>query len=165
MIRAQSTPILRFWICRLPLDDGLARGVRKGRSRCSRRCAVAPSAPASTHAASEAGGRGMPQIQKLVIQFTKSLQPLLRAVEARDAKLADQLRRSVLSVGLNLGEGYGASGGGKRRAYRIALGEATELQMGLEMAAALGYCAISGDQRRMLGRIIGGLHKLARPQR
>ncbi|HLV21211.1 MAG TPA: four helix bundle protein [Polyangiaceae bacterium] len=110
----------------------------------------------------------MLQIQKLVIQFAKSLQPLLRAVEARDAKLADQLRRSVLSVlsvGLNLGEGYGASGGGKRRAYRIALGEATELEMGLEVAAALGYCALGAEQRRTLGRIIGGLHKLARPQR
>ena len=107
----------------------------------------------------------MLQIQKLVIHFTKSLQPLLRAVEARDAKLAEQLRRSVLSVGLNLGEGYGASGGGKRRAYRIALGEATELEMGLEMAAALGYCALGADERRLLGRIIGGLHKLARPQR
>ena len=107
----------------------------------------------------------MLQLQKLVIHFAKSLQPVLRAVEARDAKLADQLRRSVLSVGLNLGEGYGASGGGKRRAYRIALGEATELQMGLEIAAALGYCALGGEERRMLGRIIGGLHKLARPQR
>ena len=105
----------------------------------------------------------MLQLQKLVIQFAKSLQPVLRAVEARDAKLADQLRRSVLSVGLNLGEGYGASGGGKRRAYRLALGEAAELEMGLEMAAALGYCALGADQRRMRGRIIGGLHKLARP--
>src|SRR5690606_11056380 len=107
----------------------------------------------------------MLQIQKLVIHVTKSLQPVLRAVEARDAKLADQLRRSVLSVGLNLGEGYGASGGGKRRAYRIALGEATDLQRGLEVAAALGYCALGVHQRRTLGRIIGGLHKLPRPQR
>src|SRR5690606_36212428 len=107
----------------------------------------------------------MLQIQKLVIQFTKSLQPVLRAVEARDAKLADQLRRSVLSVGLNLGEGYGASGGGKRRAYRIALGEATELQMGREMAAARGHCALGVEQRRTLGRISGGRHRLARPQR
>ena len=68
-------------------------------------------------------------------------------------------------MGLKLGEGYGASGGGKRRAYRIALGEATELQMGLEMAEALGYCALGAEQRRTLGRILGGLHKLARPQR
>src|SRR5690606_11357193 len=168
--RARALPdadafIPSFRICRLPRDDGLARGVRKGRSLCSRRCAVAPSAPAFTHTASEAGEGGMLQIQKLVIHFTKALQPVLRAVEARDAKLADQLWRSVLSVGLNLGEGYGASGGGKRRAYRIALGEATELQMGLEMAAALGYCALGVDQRRTLGWIIGGLHKLARPQR
>src|SRR5690606_27017332 len=83
-----------------------------GRSLCSRRCAVAPSAPAFTHAASEAGEGGMLQIQKLVIHFTKALQPVLRAVEARDAKLADQRRRSAWSVGWKPGDGDGASGRG-----------------------------------------------------
>ena len=40
----------------------------------------------------------MLQIQTLVIQFASSLQLQLAAVEARDAKFADQLRRSLLSV-------------------------------------------------------------------
>jgi hypothetical protein len=39
---------------------------------------------------------GMLQIQTLVIQFTSSLQPQLVAVESRDTKFADQLRRSLL---------------------------------------------------------------------
>ena len=68
-------------------------------------------------------------------------------------------------MGLNLGEGYGASGGGKRRAYRIALGEAAELEMGLEMAAALGYCTLASEQRESLQRIMATLRKLARPCR
>jgi four helix bundle protein len=107
----------------------------------------------------------MLQIQTLVIRFTTSLQPQLRAVEARDPKFADQLRRSLLSVGLNLGEGYGASGLAKRRAYRIARGEAAELEMGLEMAAALGYCQLNQAQREVLQRILATLQKLANPQR
>lgn len=107
----------------------------------------------------------MLQSQTLVIRFTKSLQPQLAAVEGRDAKLADQLRRSLLSVGLNLGEGYGASGGAKRRAYRVALGEATELEMGLEMAVALGYCTLRSEQRVTMQHLLAVLYKLARPHR
>ena len=112
-----------------------------------------------------AGLGGMLQIQTFVIRFTQSLQPQLAAMEARDGKLAEQLRRALIAVGLNLGEGYGASGGGKRRAYRIALGEAAELEMGLEMAAALGYCTLASEQRESLQRIMATLRKLARPCR
>lgn len=107
----------------------------------------------------------MLQSQTLVIRFTTSLQAQLAAVETRDAKLADQLRRSLLSVGLNLGEGYGASGGAKRRAYRVALGEATELEMGLEMAVALGYCTLRSEQRETMQHLLAVLYKLARPHR
>ena len=107
----------------------------------------------------------MLQIQTFVIRFIESLQPQLAAIEARDARFAEQLRRALIAVGLNLGEGYGASGGGKRRAYRIALGEAAELEMGLEMAAALGYCGLAPEQRESLQRIIATLNKLARPCR
>ena len=103
----------------------------------------------------------MLQIQTFVIRFTKSLQPQLAAIEAKDAKFAEQLRRALVAVGLNLGEGYGASGGSKRRAYRIALGEASELEMGLEMAVALGYCTLNRAQREVLQRIVATLRKLA----
>ncbi len=107
----------------------------------------------------------MLQIQSLVIHFTASLQPQLAAIEARDPRFADQLRRSLLSVGLNLGEGYGASGGSKRKAYRVARGEAAELEMGLEMAVALGHCSVSSAQREALQRILATIQKLARPRR
>ena len=107
----------------------------------------------------------MLQIQTFVIRFTPSLQPQLAAIEVRDAKLAEQLRRALVSVGLNLGEGCGASGGGKRRADRIALGKAAELEMGLELAAALGYCVLAAKQREGLQRVLATLRKLARPCR
>jgi len=120
---------------------------------------------ALTHREGAAAKEGMLQIQSLVIQFTTSLQPQLAAVEARDARFADQLRRSLLSVGLNLGEGHGASGGAKRQAYRVARGEAGEFEMGLEMAVALGYCSVSATQWEALQRILATLQKLARPHR
>ena len=107
----------------------------------------------------------MLQIQTLVIQFTISLQPQLAVIEGRDPKFADQLRRSLLSIGLNLGEGSGASGGAKRRAYRVARAEAGELEMGLEMAVALGYCSLASTQRETLQRILATLQKLAQPHR
>ncbi len=136
-------------------------------------CAVDPSPIARIRALRE-GCNGSPR----VIRFTTSLQSQLAAVEARDAKFADQLRRS-LSVGLsrsgrspadwtestedhgargrptgavNLGEGYGASGGEKRRAYRVARADAAELEMGLEMVVALGCCGLSAPQRDALQR-------------
>ena len=107
----------------------------------------------------------MLHIQSFVIQFAQSLQPQLCAIKAQDPKLADQLRRALMSVALNLGEGYGASGGSKRRAYRIAHAEASELSMGLLMAEALCYCSLSDEQRDGLGRILATLCKLARPCR
>ena len=107
----------------------------------------------------------MLRIQTTVIRFAASLQTQLAAIEIRDAKLAGQLRRALVSVGLNLGEGYGASGGMKRRAYRIARGEAGELEMGLEMAVALGYCRLAKEQRDALQCILGTLQKLAAPRR
>ena len=107
----------------------------------------------------------MTAIRLCSIRFTKSLQSQRVAIDAWDAKLAEQLRRALIAVGLNLGEGYGASGGGKSRAYRIALGEASELEMGLEVAAALGYWKITSEQRESLQRIIATLNKLARPCR
>ena len=105
----------------------------------------------------------MLHIQKFFIQFTQSLQPQLADIRTRDPRLFDQLRRALMAVGLNLGEGYRASGGSKKRAYRIALGEASELQMGLLMAEALGYCRLDQDKRDGLGRILATLQKLARP--
>ena len=55
--------------------------------------------------------------------------------------------------------------GAKRKAYRVARAEAAELEMGLEMAVALGYCSLGGEQRQTLQRILATLQKLARPHR
>ena len=104
----------------------------------------------------------MLQLQSLIIDLTRTLQPQLSRLAAQDAHFADQVRRALLGVALNLAEGAGAYGGNKRRAYRIACAEASELEMGLEMAAALGFITLSDEQRKDLQHALGALHKLAR---
>jgi hypothetical protein len=70
-----------------------------------------------------------------------------------------------LAVSFRDGGPRRASGGAKRRAYRVARAEAGELEMGLEMASALGYCSLTSQQRDTLQRILATLQKLAKPHR
>ena len=81
-------------------------GVNQGRfAPCGCACGAA-----LTHREGVAAGVGMLQIRSFVIRFTKSPQPQLVAIDARDAKLAEQLRRALIAVGLNLGEGWAPLG-------------------------------------------------------
>ena len=73
---------------------------------------------------------------------------LVRAVSAplsvlarRDPGLADQLRRAVQSVPLNVSEGNRRAGKDRNHLFRVALGSASEVQACLEVAEALGYLA------------------------
>lgn len=68
------------------------------------------------------------------IDLVKLVAPVAATV---DAALADQLRRAVASVPLNLAEGSGLVGRNRLRHYRIALGSAKELRAALEIAGAL----------------------------
>lgn len=89
----------------------------------------------------------MLRIQTLVIHFTTTLQPQLRAIESRDSKLAEQLRRALLSVGLNLGEGYGASAGAKRRAYASLAAKPQSLRWDSRWRSRWGIAACSRGNR------------------
>ena len=64
--------------------------------------------------------------------------PLAR-IAAQDAPLADQLRRAVQSVALNLAEGSGRVGRDRARFYRTAHGSHRETRSALRIAACLGY--------------------------
>lgn len=70
----------------------------------------------------------------LSIDLVKLVAPVAARV---DAGLADQLRRAVASVPLNLAEGSGRTGRDRLRHYRIALGSAKELRAALVIAGAL----------------------------
>ena len=101
----------------------------------------------------------MLRIYAVVLDWLEAVAPVVATIEGRDRNLADQLRRSSTSVCLNLAEGYGAYGGSKRNAYRIALREMREAVAALDIARRLGF-EVDVDEDRQ-SKIIGTLVKLA----
>ena len=78
-----------------------------------------------------------------------------------DRDQARQLRRSCLSVALNVAEGTGCRGGTRRARYDDALGSARETLGNLEAAEAIGYIApLDPALRNQFDHIIGVLVKI-----
>jgi four helix bundle protein len=68
--------------------------------------------------------------------------PRRRTVETirrHDRSLGDQLRRSLTSIGLNLGEGNASRDGHRRARFDDALGSTQESRVALRIAAAWQY--------------------------
>ena len=70
-------------------------------------------------------------------------------------ELREQLLRAALSVGLNLTEGQGRSGGHRTQFRRIALGSLYECKSALEMAMALKFV-----DRARAERVHAKLHRV-----
>ena len=60
-------------------------------------------------------------------------------VARRDASLADQMRRAMASVALNISEANGSQGGNRNARFFDALGSAREVRTALNVAVAFGY--------------------------
>ena len=72
-------------------------------------------------------------------KVVRELRPLVESVRARDAKLADQLRRAAQSVVLNIAEGRGSKAGLARVRFMNACGSAKEVRAALDVAGDWGY--------------------------
>ena len=106
----------------------------------------------------------MLRIQPVVNAWVVSVRPAVVAIGQHDRNLAGQLSRSSVAVSLNLAEGAGATGGDKRRSYRIALREMREAMNALELASQLGFTRPLADlESGRTDQIIGTLVRLARP--
>ena len=81
----------------------------------------------------------MLKIHSVAIGCCAEIRVVAEAVARKDAALADQLRRAMASVALNLAEGAGSQGGNKNARYYSALGSAREVGSALEVARAFGY--------------------------
>jgi four helix bundle protein len=78
-----------------------------------------------------------------------------------DRDLARQLRRSSMSVALNVAEGSAVRDGRRRVRYGDALGSAMETRAAVEIAVAVGDLDVMPNElRARLGLIIGTLRKL-----
>jgi len=105
------------------------------------------------------------RIYSVILDWIAALPPVIHAIATHDPHLADQLRRSSTSVGLNVAEGTGATGRVKTNCYRVALREMRESVAAVEIAGRLGYTqAIDPRDADRQDRIVGTLVRLARPQ-
>ena len=100
------------------------------------------------------------------IELVRAVRSPLEAIARRDRGLADQVRRAVTSVPLNLAEGSRRAGGDRLHAYRVAAGSADEVLVGLRVAEALGYLG-EGQAREAIelaDRVIAMVTRIVRPR-
>jgi four helix bundle protein len=105
----------------------------------------------------------MLRIYPVCLDMLRDIRPLAEQIGRHDRDQAKQLRRSSVSIHLNVAEGAGASDGRRRTRYGDALGSAYETRANLEAAEAIGYInSIPPALRNRLDQIIGTLTKLVR---
>ncbi len=84
----------------------------------------------------------MLRIQSVAIQCCVAVGRLAETIARRDAGLADQMRRAMASVVLNIAEGYGSQGKLRNARYHNAIGSAHEVTAALQVAHAFGYVGV-----------------------
>lgn len=103
----------------------------------------------------------MLRIYPVSLQMVRDVRPLADKIAQHDRDHARQLRKSSLSVPLNIAEGSGSRGGNRRARYDTALGSARESLANLEAACAAGYIReIPTQLRNRFDHIIGTLVKI-----
>jgi four helix bundle protein len=100
-------------------------------------------------------------IYPVTLDVVRGVQPLIQQIKREDPNLADQLRRAVTSVPLNVSEGSYSQGKNCRARFFNALGSAGEVRACLDVAEAMGYVeAIEGGLRDRLDHVIATLYRL-----
>jgi four helix bundle protein len=77
----------------------------------------------------------------LTLSIIPSTRVLVAKIRLADRYLADQLRRAVTSIALDLGEADGNRDGNRRMRLQTAHGSANEAKVALRVAVAWGYVA------------------------
>ena len=105
----------------------------------------------------------MLDIYRVAIQLCRDCAPIIEMIAGHDRNLADQLRRAVTSVALNLAESDGQAGGHRKQRRLTALGSAREVNACLEIGCALAYVGdVPAAVNGRLDHVIGGLVRLTR---
>jgi four helix bundle protein len=85
----------------------------------------------------------MLRIYSVALEMVREVRVLADRIQQVDRDHARQLRRSCMSVPLNISEGSAARDGRRRARYTDALGSARETLANLEVAEAAGYIGAS----------------------
>jgi four helix bundle protein len=98
----------------------------------------------------------------LAISAIEVLRPVVGRIRRYDRDLAEQLRRALSSVALNIGEGNRSQGGHRLARFSTAAGSNSESRAALRVAVAWGYVLgreiEAGDA--LLDRVAAMLHRL-----
>ncbi len=92
--------------------------------------------------------------------LAKQVAPMIAAIKRQDNNLADQLRRALTSVPLNLAEGAGQTGGHRKQRYLTAMGSLREIEACLQVAEALGYLQPDPERNGQLKKTLVGVLRL-----
>ena len=107
----------------------------------------------------------MLQIHEVVLETVRLTAPLAVRVARHDRDLANQYRRALSSVALNLAEGSYQRGARRVSHFSIALGSAQEAWSALRTAAAWGYVPEpESEVAAQYQRIIATCYRLAHPR-
>ena len=102
------------------------------------------------------------RIYDFVIETIRLLRPVVSDIAKHDRDLADQMRRALSSVALNLNEGAGTQRGNRRLRFENACGSAKESRGCYEVASAFGYVELDVALVDRLDRIAATTWRLAR---
>jgi four helix bundle protein len=99
---------------------------------------------------------------EIAVRIPAVLRRALEQLRLQDRELAEQLRRAVNSVALNVSEGARRDGRERLQFFRIAAGSASEARTALELAAGWGHLKADdiSDGRDLLDRELAILWRL-----
>jgi four helix bundle protein len=100
----------------------------------------------------------------VTLEMIRSLVKVVEVIGKRDPELADQIRRALNSVLLNINEGRKNKGGNQTRFFAYASGSNSEVRAGLDAAEAWGWVRVPDDARALLDRNAAMLWRLTHPR-
>ena len=101
---------------------------------------------------------------EVALEMIGEVKKVIAVVLRQDKDLADQMKRALNSISLNVGEGTRRRGGDRLHLWRIADGSANELRVALRAALAWGYVdpAMLAPSLALLDRELAMLWRMCR---
>jgi len=105
-------------------------------------------------------------VYEVAKELARAVRGLIERIERRDRPLADQARRAIQSVILNVREGNRRAGRDRLHSFRIAAGSADELAGALDVAEVMGYLGRDDIAAPLVlaDRVLAMLYRLVHPR-